>query len=216
MVSLLTEGEAAIRRSASSRLVVETLLLRWTLMDRTVDLEEVLRARGAGSGPGPDASAGGSGPVRQRTERPPPPAPPPGPSSAGPVASPVTLASLTAAWPAVAARAREQSPLLGTVVEHLRPVGVDGRTITLAVDRNASHMIEGARRQQPAIADLLRPPGEPAPTVRVVEGGGSVGAGDRPKRLSDSELRAIKLQEIRAKDAALDAAADALDLEIVD
>lgn len=128
----------------------------------------------------------------------------------------MTLASLTAAWPAVVAGARERSPLLGTVVEHLRPVSVDGRTVTLAVDRTAGHMIEGARRQQSAIAELLTVPGEGAAKVLVVESGDPASLESRPKRLSDSELRAIKLREIRAKDGALDAAADALDLEIVE
>jgi hypothetical protein len=37
MLRLLTESEAAIRRSSNPRLVVETLLLRWAMMDRTVD-----------------------------------------------------------------------------------------------------------------------------------------------------------------------------------
>ena len=39
---------------------------------------------------------------------------------------------------------------------------------------------------------------------------------DRPKRLSEKDLKAERLKEIRGKDQALDAAADALDLEIVD
>ncbi|MDX2191974.1 MAG: DNA polymerase III subunit gamma/tau, partial [Gemmatimonadales bacterium] len=42
MLRLLTDSEAAIRRSSQQRLVVETLLLRWTLMDRLVSLREVL------------------------------------------------------------------------------------------------------------------------------------------------------------------------------
>ena len=39
---------------------------------------------------------------------------------------------------------------------------------------------------------------------------------DKPKRLSEMDLKAEKLREFRAKDATLDAAAEALDLEIVD
>jgi hypothetical protein len=45
--------------------------------------------------------------------------------------------------------------------------------------------------------------GEPAPQAR-------------PRRLSDSSIKAERLREFRAKDPALDTAADALDLEIVD
>ncbi|HUF35792.1 MAG TPA: DNA polymerase III subunit gamma/tau, partial [Gemmatimonadales bacterium] len=50
MLKLLTESEAAIRRSGNPRLVVETLLLRWTMLDRTVDLRQVLE--GASAPPG--------------------------------------------------------------------------------------------------------------------------------------------------------------------
>ena len=50
MLGLLAEAEAGIRRSASARLIVETLLLRWTVMDRIVDLEEMLAARHSGLG----------------------------------------------------------------------------------------------------------------------------------------------------------------------
>jgi DNA polymerase-3 subunit gamma/tau len=48
MLSLLADAEGSIRRSASARIVVETLLLRWTVMDRIVDLEAVLNQGGGG------------------------------------------------------------------------------------------------------------------------------------------------------------------------
>jgi DNA polymerase III subunit gamma/tau len=63
MLRLLNESEAAIRRSSNARLVVETLLLRWALMDRIVDLQQVLGASGRGgsaaaSSAAPASSAG--------------------------------------------------------------------------------------------------------------------------------------------------------------
>src|SRR5437868_10548771 len=58
MLKLAGEAEGAVRRSGNQRLAVETLLLRWAMMDRVVDLEKVLA--GGGGGPaGP--SAGGQG-----------------------------------------------------------------------------------------------------------------------------------------------------------
>ena len=42
MLRLLADSETAIRRSANPRLIVETLLLRWTMLDRIVDLAQVL------------------------------------------------------------------------------------------------------------------------------------------------------------------------------
>ena len=51
MLRLLAESETAIRRSANPRLIVETLLLRWTMLDRIVDLAQVLE-RGSGRSAG--------------------------------------------------------------------------------------------------------------------------------------------------------------------
>jgi DNA polymerase III subunit gamma/tau len=68
MLRLLADSETAIRRSANPRLIVETLLLRWTMLDRIVDLAQVLaggESAGGGSAPGGSgaggSAAGGSG-----------------------------------------------------------------------------------------------------------------------------------------------------------
>ncbi|HEY9381934.1 MAG TPA: DNA polymerase III subunit gamma/tau, partial [Gemmatimonadales bacterium] len=55
MLALLAEAETAIRRSASARLIVETLLLRWTLMDRLVSLEAVIKLDSRTAGPSDQA-----------------------------------------------------------------------------------------------------------------------------------------------------------------
>jgi DNA polymerase III subunit gamma/tau len=61
MLRLLADSETAIRRSANPRLIVETLLLRWTMLDRIVDLAQVLdRGESAGGGSPGGGSAGGS------------------------------------------------------------------------------------------------------------------------------------------------------------
>ncbi len=61
MLKLLADSEAVIRRSTNPRLVVETLLLRWTMLDRMVDLQEVLAGGGRASGPAaPQAPSTGS------------------------------------------------------------------------------------------------------------------------------------------------------------
>jgi DNA polymerase-3 subunit gamma/tau len=69
MLRLLADSETAIRRSANPRLIVETLLLRWTMLDRIVDLAQVLdRGEPAGSGPSGGGSPGG-GRVGQPSSR---------------------------------------------------------------------------------------------------------------------------------------------------
>lgn len=54
MLDLLAAQEQAMRRSGNPRLVAETLVLRWALLDRMVDLERVLAMAGpAASGAAP-------------------------------------------------------------------------------------------------------------------------------------------------------------------
>jgi hypothetical protein len=63
---------------------------------------------------------------------------------------------------------------------------------------------------------LTRSLGQP---VRLRVGSGPAPEGStqpKPRRMSESSLNAERLREFRAKDPALDTAADALDLEIVD
>ncbi len=64
MLGAVTEIEPRFRRSAQQQLLLEALLVRCALMDRTVSLEEVLRTLGGDSGQG-----------AARRERPPAPAP---------------------------------------------------------------------------------------------------------------------------------------------
>src|SRR4051812_11765993 len=72
MLQLLNDNEVNIRRNLNSRLTVETLLLRWAMLDRIVDLEEVLKAGQRGGGV---VGKQGSGEVgKAREGNPPPPA----------------------------------------------------------------------------------------------------------------------------------------------
>ena len=88
--------------------------------------------------------------------------------------------------------------------------------LAVAADEGAVHMAEGAKRQLGAIGDLISAAlGHPV-GITVVESGASTPVSGKSKRLSEKDLKADKLREFRAKDAALDAAADVLDLEIVD
>jgi DNA polymerase-3 subunit gamma/tau len=64
MLGALTELEPRFRRSAQQRLLLETLLVRFALLDRTVSLEEVLRGLGNGGGaPAPSAAGRGGAPA---------------------------------------------------------------------------------------------------------------------------------------------------------
>ncbi|HEY0997397.1 MAG TPA: DNA polymerase III subunit gamma/tau, partial [Gemmatimonadaceae bacterium] len=58
MLHALTELEQRFRKSGQQQLLIETLLVRFALLDRTVDLESVLRGIGGGSAEGGEARGG--------------------------------------------------------------------------------------------------------------------------------------------------------------
>jgi DNA polymerase-3 subunit gamma/tau len=234
MLKLLTENEAAIRRSGNPRLVIETLLLRWTMLDRTVDLQQVLAGAPIPSG-GPSAPSDPS-PAR-RPAGPPPPRPATGPppaSSRGadgaepvlstPMAGPVAPTSVAAqvpalrdAWSGIVAEVRAGSRFLGEALGATAPSAVEGEWLTVTLAEPNPLFAERLQAQAQTVEEALRrATGQPL-RLRVTEATGANGeAAPRPRRLTDESLKADRLRIFRAKDATLDTAADALDLEIVD
>jgi DNA polymerase-3 subunit gamma/tau len=223
MLRLLAESETAIRRGAQPRLTVETLLLRWAMMDRIVDLEAVLRggggAGGQGSGVGEVSEVRGVGPGRQaRLASAPltPPTPPTSLTSPAPLVS-FTLGGLTGAWPEIVAAARARSALLGEALAAGTVVAVAPPAVTLSFGADTAHMREGVERQRGVIEEILgatvgapvalRFGGQPAPESS---------AAARPRRLSGEAMKAEKLERFRQADPVLDLAATELDLEVVD
>jgi len=234
MLGLLTQAEISIRRSANPRLVVETLLLRWALMDRTVDLEAVLQGQSGSGGPpesAPAARPAAPSAARSAAARPaatreasaasaPVARPAPGPVLSGPL----TPAGLIGVWPEVVVAARQRGSLAAMVAEHLTPGEIAGDSLTLILAEDQVHLLEGAERQRPQLeAALTEVLGRPVQLKAIVAAGAPAAApapdpapAQPRKRLSEKDLRGARLRELRAKDSALDAAADALDLEIVD
>jgi len=205
MLRLLGESETAIRRSGNARLAVETLLLRWTLMDRTVDLEEVLAGRPSPAGrppPGPTRAA------------PPAPATPPAPARSA-TRSELSVPALQAAWEGVVSQARGKSSFLGAALGAAAPVQVDGALVTLALaGENPIHR-EALERQRAAVEEILSAlSGQPV-TVRLARAVPPA-AEARPARLTEAGMRAERLQKVRQKDPALDVAATELDLEVLE
>jgi DNA polymerase-3 subunit gamma/tau len=256
MLRLLAESEAAIRRSANSRLIVETLLLRWAMLDRTVDLAAVLRgapvpagaAVPAGGREGGGGGAAGAAPRRARESGPRPardsgphpareaaqparearvpasPAEPESPVPASAVAAPppgeripFTAEAVLAAWPSVIAAVRAESRFLGEALAATSPASVDAPDLRVmmtepnplfherleqqatAVERVVSARVGAPVRLRIAVAGETEPPRESA-----------------ARRMSESGIRAARLKGLRERDPALDAAADELDLEIVE
>jgi len=239
MLKLLTDSEASLRRSGNPRLAVETLLLRWAMMDRTVDLEAVLAGspsggKAGGREGGKDGSADrptGGTPVGKaagregaavgiRPERQGSVESPESQSARPPVrpSAEFTLEGLTRAWPDLAQAAREQSRFLGEALAAARPVSVEGSEARLSIpDSNPIHL-EALGRQREAVERLLgEATGKPVKVVlaEAVSGEGTPQA-PRARRLTESEARAERLKVLKARDPALEIAAEALDLEVLE
>jgi DNA polymerase-3 subunit gamma/tau len=230
MLRLLTESEASIRRTGNTRLVVETLLLRWAMMDRAVDLREVIAAGQLGGGAG-----GQGGATPQRAPDPNPAdipagrvlrdavAPqrgasaaerPSGPAAPQPRGTAAPRTSLDAAWPEIVAEVRARSRFLGEALAGTAPGPVEGSALPLVLAESNPLFAERIQAQAAAVEEVIqRHTGQPL-RIRVTVAEGE--PAPKPRPITESSLRADRLRSFRSKDPALDTAADALDLEIVD
>jgi DNA polymerase-3 subunit gamma/tau len=218
MLRLLTDSEASIRRSANPRLVTETLLLRWTMMDRTLDLREVLQ----GSETGVKTSAPRAQPEARQAQ---PEARQAQPEtrilrdvapSASPSGASRGSAALPEAWPEILAEVRARSRFLGEAVANTMPGPVEGSTLPLVLGESNPLFAERIQAQAAAVEEVIRRHTGQALRIRVSVAEGEAGAAPKPRAVTESSIRADRLRSFRAKDPALDTAADALDLEIVD
>jgi DNA polymerase-3 subunit gamma/tau len=221
MLRLLTEAETSIRRSANPRLVVETLLLRWAMMDRMVDLREVLEG-GRADEPAPSlstpppANVPGGRVLRDA-------AAPAGPPSAGPPGPPVRpldrlgagSSALSDAWPEILAEVRTRSRFLGEALTGTSPGPVEGSSLPVVLTESNRLFAEGIQAQAGVVEEVVQRHTGQALRIRVTVAQGEED-GPKPRPITESSLRADRLRSFRAKDPALDTAADALDLEIVD
>ncbi len=228
MLRLLAEDENNIRRSVNPRLAVETLLLRWSLMDRVVDLEKVLQAGQRGGGAAEQESAGQRGskaarqaPAASAVAQGPPAesaAPPRGPAAPPPTAKLApSIEAIRAGWPAIIVAARVQSRFLGELLASVEPVDLVLPFLNVALREPNQLFAERLEQEAPKVEEILtRSLGQPIRLRLVANSDQGEVPQARPRRMSDSSIKADRLREFRAKDPALDTAADALDLEIVD
>ena len=223
MLRLLADNEMGIRRSVNPRLSVETLLLRWTLLDRIVDLEQVL------AGGGPAGQGGGNKPALQvaPSGSVAPPATPaagsalspsaPAAPPAAPPRSPASIEAIRAAWPALIAAVRVQSRFLGEALAATQPVSLEPPWLNVAMGEPNPLFADSLEEQAGKVEEVLSRSLGQQVRLRVTASEAAVATpAVRPRRMSESSLKAERLREFRSKDPALDTAADALDLEIVD
>jgi DNA polymerase-3 subunit gamma/tau len=229
MLRAMEETEEPIRRGTNARLALETLLVRWTLMDRTVEIQELLGGQGAGgAGELPDGQ-GGSGYQRTAAREPtrheaaPRDDTPPAAARERPAGGPLTLASLRATWPDVVAVAKAEKPMVANALEDAEPVTLEDGAVGLRTLGANPLTAEGLRRNR-AVVDAIvgRVVGA---EIRVHLSGGEPdrrGAttpdqpSQAPRRLSATGAMAERLKALRKRDPSLGSAIDSLDLELLE
>jgi DNA polymerase-3 subunit gamma/tau len=226
MLGAITEIEPQYRKSSQQQLLLETLLVRFALLDRTIELEDLVRGIGEGGGirePSLPANKPAADQSRSATRRAaiPQVAAPLADAVPPPKVQRVTLElnTLCERWGEVIDRVRGVGrPMLVSALEHALPVGVSGQgTITLqleqpneifekAIETNASEVLSAVSATFDGAVKLI---------VRRAESPAAPPA-DAPKRLSEDQMRREREQLLRKRDPALEAVIEELDLELLD
>jgi hypothetical protein len=95
------------------------------------------------------------------------------------------------------------------------PGPVEGSSLPLVLVESNPLFAERIQAQAAVVEEVVQRHTGQALRIRVAVAQGEEAA-SRPRPITESSLRADRLRSFRAKDPALDTAADALDLEIVD
>ena len=241
MLNIIGEGELRFKRSGQQQLLIETLLVRFALMDRTVNLEDVLRAFSGGAGSA--GSGGGAGvprpPARPADrpvmeQRPAPrsmsatrpddlPAPVVQTSLARevvasrPAATPADLNAITGRWDELVARMRADGKvLLGAALEASSPHAITkAGDLTIKLDEPNDFHARAIEQDTAAILGALRDWFAGIARIALYRDDDPKAQG-KQQRLTDEIVKAERLNGLRRKDPLLGAAIDVLDLEIAD
>jgi DNA polymerase-3 subunit gamma/tau len=250
MLTAVSELESRFRKSGQQQLLLEALLVRFALLDRTVSLEAMLRGLGGakdGGGEtgepasvrraelaaGASAHAAPASPAPRRAAEPAPSraaAPPAVPPVAAAVGSPTQRSRAAAPqtdsappdlhhvaerWDDLIARVRSSGKsVAATALESASAASVNARgELTIALDESNPIFEQALETTKADITAVLR---EWFPSVQRVIVRAAEGGGPPPPRLTDEMVRAERLSSLRRKDPVLDAAIDALDLDLAD
>ncbi|MGH7573421.1 MAG: hypothetical protein ACREMK_16500, partial [Gemmatimonadota bacterium] len=202
MLTLATDEEETFRRSSQQALVLEVLLVRLALLDRTVDVEAALAALGGG-GDGSGGSPGADRPrSRAETDRPrsrsrtsaeskrPAASKARDDSSSGSKtaapaepAGPLDLELLVGAWDEVVEAVHRIRPTVAALLRGARPEGCSEAEVVLAVPPDAEFRLEQLRQRGTLdpLADVLNQRWRFAGTISVT-GSASEEPADPPAR----------------------------------
>lgn len=235
MLALASELEStgSLRRSGQPRLLVEMLLLRLSYLDRTVDLEELLRGLG-GAPVAPDPPDGGA--LRPRAGPPaapaasastprsapvpvpePPPAPPPAPETPRRAPPPPGGGDLGAAWDWVLESGTGVPPGMAGFLRNADPV-LRGDEVVVQLPGPAAERLHADAGEKRGLERALeRALGRPAALVVEAAGpGADRPSGEAPGRVTQDTVRETRLRELVNQEPALGRAVEELDLELLD
>lgn len=190
MLNALSDLEPRFRKSGQQQLLVELLLVRFALIDRTLSLEDVLRGLGTG------AVETSGAPVLPRSS-----------SGASAQHAPVHSASTSEASPQTAASDWR------TAIGSTRAPTAPTRAAPAPGTAPPAPPAPAAAARDAAASRSRTPNNAPLSAMRSAM---EATAQATPTRLSDEEMRAERANTLRSKDPVLGAAIDALDLELLD
>jgi DNA polymerase-3 subunit gamma/tau len=258
MLSALGELEPRFRRSTQQQLLLETTLVRFALLDRTVAIEDVLKGIGGESNPRPSPGPGGSGrltapersavtaaprasetpanvervteislsavraqpPVRAMhssgvgTEPIPTPSQPvrPAPSRRSTVPA-SDLNAVAGIWDDMVAGIRRDRPFIATLLEQSLPVSTNANGV-LVLQVETPAVQEGLAARMTEIVGTMSTWLAGLQKLNVRLAGDSVATGPSP-RMTVESVRSDTLAALRKRDPVLNAAIDALDLDLI-
>jgi DNA polymerase III subunit gamma/tau len=253
MLAAISDLEPRFKRSGQQQLLIESLLVRFALLDRSVEIEDVIRSLGGEGG------TGGTGVPQARAQRNPAPPTPPAPTRRGgspetagatrpaaalevelptrPSAEPPPpvardagsrevrpdgagevpdLSAVVGAWDSLVAGLRAGGKaVVASAVEQVMPVAVNRQgALTLQVESGNDFIEQVLRENNRELLAALR---QLFPAVGELRLRRDTGAGESPpQRLTSEMVRMQRLAALRKHDPVLDAAIDALDLDVVE
>lgn len=231
MLHALLEIEPQFRKSGQPQLLLESLLVRFALLDRTVDLEEVLRGFDVGEDPparrtarleprGASAYALAPAAPLSRVETP----AAAGALATGPAVHTVmtdipTLAKIRADWTGVADAVRGAGRgMLAESLRRVRPTAIDATgLLTLTHDPGDDTFSTAVDNGKEMVLTVLQRTLGAVRAIRLEsEGVGHVSERPAGKRLTAQDVKAETLDRLAQRDPVLAAAVKALDLELLD
>ena len=206
MLTLATDEEQVFRRSSQQGLVLEVLLVRLALLDRTVDLDRLLaalepRGESAAADRGIPARGTQTGAAGTR--------PPTGSPAKADPGGPLTVDGLRAAWGEVVEAAYADRPTLAAGLLGAWPALCSTESVTLEVPKGAEFRLEQLRQR-----------GALEPLVRALGArwgfGGRISVREADAEAATTPARPAGAREVEAQDVAARLERDPLLRQVVD